>query len=94
MGEEIQGSARDAHWTKAIPRARDRWQSRWLVRVVGALLVWETVVAVRQVYLLWGTLLLAQIVGISITFACLVLALRAATLGGAFVGGMICFYLL
>jgi hypothetical protein len=44
MGEEIQGSARDAQrdvsrWTKAIPQARDRLQSKWLVGVVVPLLV-------------------------------------------------------
>lgn len=100
MDEEMQEGERDTGWRKAIPEARDRLQSKWLVGVVGALLVWETVAAVRQVYLLWGTypdgesLLLAEIVGISIAFARLVLALRAATLGGALVGGIICFNLL
>jgi uncharacterized protein (TIGR00297 family) len=100
MDEEMQGGEGDTGWRKAIPQTRDRLQSKWLVGVVGALLVWETVAAVRQVYLLWGTypdgesVLLAEIVGISIAFACLVLALRAATLGGALAGGMICFNLL
>jgi uncharacterized protein (TIGR00297 family) len=100
MGEQMQGVEGDTGWRKAIPEARDRLQSKWLVGVVGALLLWETVAAVRQVHLLWGTyhdgepVLLAEIVGISIAFAYLVLALRAATLGGAFVGGMICLNLL
>jgi uncharacterized protein (TIGR00297 family) len=94
MGEEIQGGERDTGWRKAIPEARDRLQSKWLVGVVGALLVWETVVAVQQVYLWWGPYLLAEIPGISIAFACLVLALRAATLGGALSGGIICMILL
>jgi uncharacterized protein (TIGR00297 family) len=93
MGE-IQGGNGDIGWRKAIPEARDRLQSKWLVGVVGALLVWDTVAAVRQVCLLWGSYLLAEIVGISIAFACLVFALRAATPGGALVGGMICFDLL
>jgi uncharacterized protein (TIGR00297 family) len=100
MGEEIQGSARDARWTKAIPRARDRWQSRWLVGVVGTLLALETASVLRQAYFLWGMgrtvelVLTTKIAGVSIAFACLVLALRAATLGGALAGGMICMILL
>ena len=40
MGEEIQGGERERGWRKAIPEARDRLQSKWLVGVVGALLVW------------------------------------------------------
>jgi len=38
-------------------------------------------------------ILLAEIVGISVAFAGLVLSLRAATVAGAFFGGMICFLL-
>jgi uncharacterized protein (TIGR00297 family) len=100
MGEEMQEGARDRGWRKAIPEARDRLQSKWLVWVVGTLLALETASVLRQGYFLWsmGTtaelILIAKIVGISIAFACLVLALRAATLGGALVGGMICLILL
>ena len=38
MDEEI-GVKRGSEWKKAIPQRRDRFQSRWLVRVVGTLLV-------------------------------------------------------
>jgi uncharacterized membrane protein len=99
MGEEIQAVEEDAGWRKAIPEARDRLQSRVLVTVVGVLLALETVAILRQVYFIWGEqnvrehILLAEIVGISVAFAGLVLSLRAATVAGAFVGGMICFLL-
>jgi uncharacterized protein (TIGR00297 family) len=100
MDEEMQCGEGDTGWRKAIPQTRDRLQSKWLVGVVGTLLGLETASVLRQNYFLWsmGTtaelVLLAEIVGISIAFACLVLALRAATLGGALVGGMICLILL
>jgi uncharacterized protein (TIGR00297 family) len=100
MSKEMQDGERDTGSKKAIPVARDRLQSKWLVGVVGALLVGETVVILRWVYSLWGTkradefVHFAEIVGISIIFACLVLALRAASLGGALAGGMICMILL
>jgi uncharacterized protein (TIGR00297 family) len=90
MGEEIQGSAREAHWTKAIPRARDRRQSRWLVGVTVPLLVLGAV---------WGGLsavaagsvrsLLFPVV-FSLGFAGLVWRLRAATLPAAGVGLLVC----
>ena len=43
MGEEI-GVKEGSGWRKAIPEGRDRIQSRWLVGVVGVLLVLETVI--------------------------------------------------
>jgi uncharacterized protein (TIGR00297 family) len=99
MGEEIQGVEGDTGWRKAIPQARDRLQSRVLVVVVGDLLALETIRVLRQVSFLWSEqnvgehILLAEIVGISAVFAGLVLSLRAATVGGALFGGMICFLL-
>ena len=99
MGEEMQGVEEDTRWTKAIPEARDRLQSRVLVIVVGILLALETVAILRQVYFIWGErsgrehILLAEIAGISVAFAGLVLFLRAATWDGASLGGMICFLL-
>jgi uncharacterized protein (TIGR00297 family) len=99
MGEEMQGVEGDTGWRKAIPPARDRLQSRMLVTVVGVLLALETVVVLRQVHFLWGEqnvrehILLAEIVGISMAFAGMVLSLRAATVAGALFGGMISFLL-
>jgi uncharacterized protein (TIGR00297 family) len=99
MGEEMEGVEGDTGWRKAIPQTRDRLQSRVLVGVVGVLLGLETVAVLRQVYSIWGEqnvrehILLAEVVGISVAFAGLVLSLRAATGAGAFFGGMICFLL-
>lgn len=96
----MQGVEGDTGWKKAIPRGRDRLQSRVLVWVVGTLLILETVPILRQIYFLWGTNrtselhTLAKVVGISVVFACLVLILRAATLAGALSGGLICLILL
>jgi uncharacterized protein (TIGR00297 family) len=87
-------------WSKTISQARDRRQSRVLVGVVGSLLVLMTVMILQQVYFLWNTgrseesVFVAKTIGISIAFACLVLALRAATPAGALSGGMICLILL
>lgn len=89
----------DLQWTKAIPQARDRLQSQLLVGVAGTLLALETVAVLRQLYSIWGGqsvrehILLAEIVGISVVFAGLVLTLRAATVAGALFGGMISFLL-
>jgi uncharacterized protein (TIGR00297 family) len=100
MGKEMQEGERDTGWRKVIPPARDRLQSKWLVGVVGTFLTLGTFSILRQIYLLSGTdrtdelVLVAKIIGISIGFACLVSALRAATLGGALAGGMICMILL
>jgi uncharacterized protein (TIGR00297 family) len=58
-----------------------------------------TLSVLRQAYFLWGTdrveelIDIAKIVGISVAFACLVLALRAATVAAALFGGMICLIL-
>src|SRR6266699_4001190 len=99
MGEEMQEVERDTGWRKAIPEARDRLQSRVLVTVVGVLLALEIVAVLRQTYFIWGEqnvrehILLAEIVGISVAFAGLVLSLRAATVAGAVFGGMISFLL-
>ena len=99
MGEEMQEVERDTGWRKAIPEARDRLQSRMLVTVVGVLLALEIVAVLRQIYFIWGEqnvrehILLAEIVGISVAFAGLVLSLRAATVAGAVFGGMISFLL-
>jgi hypothetical protein len=46
MGKEIQGVEGDTGWRKAIPEARDRLQSRWLVGIVVPMLV----VGVAAVY--------------------------------------------
>jgi uncharacterized protein (TIGR00297 family) len=95
----MQGVEADTGWRKAIPEARDRLQSRVLVGVVGVLLTFEIALVLRQIYFLWGEqnvrehILLAEIMGISVAFAGLVLSLRAATAAGAFCGGMICFLL-
>jgi uncharacterized protein (TIGR00297 family) len=99
MGEEIPGVEEDTRWRKAIPEARDRLQSRLLVAIAGALLALETVSNLRQVHFIWGEqnlrehTLTAEIVVISVAFAGLALCLRAATVAGAFFGGMICFLL-
>jgi uncharacterized protein (TIGR00297 family) len=100
MGKEMQEGERGTGWKKAIPEERDRLQSRWLVGVVGTVLALETISVHPQIYFLWATdrtaglILIAKMVGISVAFAGLVLALRAATLGGALAGGMICMILL
>jgi uncharacterized protein (TIGR00297 family) len=95
MSEEMQGVEQYPGGRKAIPQARDRLQSRVLVAVVGILLALETIRVLQQVYFLWGEqnireyILLAEIVGIGVAFAGLVLSLRAATVAGALFGGMI-----
>jgi len=98
MSEEM--AEADSGWTKAIPHARDRLQSRLLVGVVGALLLLETLAVLRSVYFilreqrLRENVHLIEIVGISVVFAGLVLSLRAATAAGALFGGFICFLLI
>lgn len=90
MGEEIQGSLRDAHWSKAIPRARDRRQSRWLVALMVPLLVlgavWSGLWAVAAGSV--GSLLFPVV--FSVGFAGLVWMLRSATLPAAGVGLLVC----
>jgi uncharacterized protein (TIGR00297 family) len=76
-------------WRKAIPQDRDRTQSRALAGVVGLLLAGLSCDAVRRAVvetppLVWEAL------AVSVGFALAVLALRAATAGGAVCGGMIC----
>ena len=89
----------DTGWRKAIPEGRDCLQSRVLVWVVGTLLTLATVGALGQAHFIWGEqnvrehILLAEIAGISVAFAGVVLSLRAATVAGALFGGMICFLL-
>ena len=94
MGEEIQGSARDAqreaHWTKAIPRARDRWQSRWLVVVVVPALVLVAVGSCVGLMLSAPGGLPRFPVVFSVAFAVLVWAMRSATLPAAGVGLLVC----
>jgi uncharacterized protein (TIGR00297 family) len=96
----MEGVEGDTGWKKAIPEARHRLQSRVLVGVVGTLLILEAVHVLGQIYFLWGTdriselLTIVEIVGISVVFASLVWILRAATLAGALSGGMICLVLL
>ena len=80
-----------AEWTKAIPEARDRLQSRALVLVMGLFLaVPSTLLMVLMLHPnnagYWS--LRAGI--ISLTFAGVVWALRAATPAAAFFGGIIC----
>ena len=55
MGEEMQGVEGDTGWRKAIPEGRDRLQSRVLVRVVGALLVWLSVDVLHTAKAFWDT---------------------------------------
>lgn len=82
----------DTGLRKAIPEQRDRLQSRVLVGVVGALLVWMSADAVRAA----GTfgirfpVFVLETFASSAAFALIVQRLRAATPGGAMCGGMIC----
>jgi uncharacterized protein (TIGR00297 family) len=90
MDEEIQGVGRDTHWVKAIPRARDRMQSMWLVVVVLPALVLAAagscVVAVTVGSV--GSLLFPVV--FSVVFAGVVLVLRSATPPAAGVGLLVC----
>ncbi len=93
MGEEMQGVEGDTGWRKAIPQARDQLQSRVLVAVVGTLLAGLSVYSLLAAYpsAVKFAALPVEAVEISLGFAFLVKALRAATPGGAVCGGMICF---
>jgi len=90
MDEEIQGAGRDAHWGKAIPRARDRMQSLWLVVLMVPALILGAVGSC------FGMALSAQgglprfPVVFSVAFAVLVWAMRSATLPAAGVGLLVC----
>ena len=93
MGEEMEGVQGDTGWRKSITQTRDRWQSWVLVAVVGTLLAGLSVYSLFVAYpsAVKFTALPVEAIEISIGFALLVRALRAATLGGAVCGGMICF---
>ena len=88
MGDEI-GVKRGSGWKKAIPERRDRFQSRWLVRVVGTLLV-----AIEALWFLrsgrWVLHHFAASLLISVAFGAVVFWLRAATARAASFGGLIC----
>jgi uncharacterized protein (TIGR00297 family) len=92
MGEEIQEVAGDTGWRKAIPEGRDRLQSRALVWVVGLLLVGLTVDVVHAVptFGLRFPVFVLEVFVLCAAFALSVPQLRAATVGGAAFGGMIC----
>jgi uncharacterized protein (TIGR00297 family) len=93
MGEEMEGGEEDTGWRKSIPQARDQMQSRMLVVVVGTLLAGLSVYSLFVAYpsAVKFTSVPVEAVEISLGFALLVKALRAATPGGAVCGGMICF---
>jgi uncharacterized protein (TIGR00297 family) len=90
MSEEIQGGAGDTHWRKAIPRARDRRQSRWLVGVVVPLLVLGAAKVCVSAVAAGSVRTLLFPVAFSVGFAGLVWALRSATLPAAGVGLLVC----
>jgi uncharacterized protein (TIGR00297 family) len=90
-----QNMAEEMHqegWKKAISQHRDRLQSTLLVVVVGAILTVLSFVTLRRAIPFAGQfpLFIFGTFGISAAFALVVLALRAATIGGALCGGMIC----
>jgi uncharacterized protein (TIGR00297 family) len=93
MGEEMQGGEEDTGWRKAIPKARDHLQSRVLVGVVGTSLIGLSMYSARVAYPSATSFfaLPVKAAEISLGFALLVKALRAATSSGAIYGGMICF---
>ncbi|WP_353062800.1 DUF92 domain-containing protein [Tunturibacter psychrotolerans] len=93
MSKEIQGGAIDTHWGKAIPRARDRMQSRWLVVVVVPALVLGAVGTCFEAAMTGavGSLLFPLV--FSVVFAGVVLALRSATPPAAGVGLLVCLIL-
>ena len=95
MGEEIQGSARDAQrevsrWTKAIPQARDRLQSKWLVMLMVPALALAAVASCVGLVLSERGGLPRFPVLFSVAFAVLVWAMRSATLPAAGVGLLVC----
>ena len=81
-------------WRKAIPEKRDRLQSRVLVWVVGSsvllfsLFLLVAAIATRHYR---SELMALKALGVSLTFAGIVWALRAATPMAAVYGGSICF---
>lgn len=76
---------------KAIPAGRDRWQSQGLMWVVGALVVWMGMWALRFTYNGFSDAPIASVTGVmvSVAFAIAVWKLRAATIAGALFGGLI-----
>jgi uncharacterized protein (TIGR00297 family) len=104
MGAEMPDGEEIRVWRKAISEGRDRVQSRVLVWVVGALLVWMSLSVLHRYYLFffyWYStrseplpLSIIGTIGISVAFSALVLALRASTPAGAVFGGMICLVLM
>lgn len=90
MDEEIQGGARDAHWVKAIPPARDRVQSMWLVVVVVPALVLGAVGSCVVAVTMGSVRSLLFPVAFSVGFAGLVWVLRSATLPASGVGLLVC----
>lgn len=94
MGAEMAGEEVRV-WRKAIPEGRDRVQSRVLVAVVGSLLVWMTVWTMRLAFpsISRFPAFVLGAFGVSLAFAVVVWALKAATPAGAICGGMICLVL-
>jgi uncharacterized protein (TIGR00297 family) len=87
-------------WTKAIPPARDRLQSRILVFVAVPVLCCLTIVSFRQILAFGGRYVastgrfddtITKVVLVSFIFALAAWRLRAATPLAAVCGGMICF---
>jgi uncharacterized protein (TIGR00297 family) len=93
MDEEIRGAGGDAGWRKAIPKERDRLQSRVLVGVVAPLLVGMTILTLIGGYARVDrfTTIYYSSLAVSVAFAIIVFLLRAATPAGAACGGMICY---
>jgi uncharacterized protein (TIGR00297 family) len=88
----MQGGEEDTEWRKAIPQGRDRLQSRVLVGVVGALLVWLSVDVLHaaRAFGIRFPVFVLKVFLLSAAFAFIARRLRAATVGGAAFGGMIC----
>lgn len=82
-------------WRKAISQQKDRTQSSALVWVVGVLLAGLSCETLLRAIPLGGRfpLFIFGAFGVSAVFALIVMALRAATVGGAACGGMICLLL-
>jgi uncharacterized protein (TIGR00297 family) len=91
----MQEEMRREEWRKAISPERDRRQSRMLVGVVGLLLAGLSADAVRRAATLGIRFpaFVSETFALSAGFAFVVRRLRAATLGGAVCGGLICLLL-
>jgi uncharacterized protein (TIGR00297 family) len=77
-------------WRQAVQASRDRKQSRWLVRIVGTLLIVQ-LIATLQLGLEFVPLAqLGVIVAISLVFALAAWGLKAATSAAALFGGLVC----